>query len=455
MGTTSRELAGLFDDATGGLVGYIDGAGQEQSLLTAAQMAALSAYLSFSGQIPTQLFGAQFTSGVSYSNLSAATFGGSGGSGALDSAFGAYGNKPAILTVNAGNTGNYATLTDATVASSSFMDDGEQMYAVLEIGSGMNDGNAVSFIFSPDAGATKTATVSVKLDTRKTLHFLRFYCGTNDFAFSGGMTFSDTVNWMQIKVDSAGGTNGGTLKVHGVWRGQRMRSQVVIGFDDGFLSQYRHAINYMTRRGLLGYVAASVDYVGGNYMSAAQMNEIYRCGWDITVHGSKNHNDGTLTTRDLLKAEIKRNLDYTLGNGWSRGSNCYVYPGGIINSALDSRGVLAELGFSLARAVTYGGGGTNDQTCPTPFGLDDKLCLHARELSGSFSASSDLSLLDRAIDNGSSVWYYGHEIVRASPGANQMTWSEFTTFIDGVADRRRDGKCAVVTPTQFSSTFGI
>jgi hypothetical protein len=90
---------------------------------------------------------------------------------------------------------------------------------------------------------------------------------------------------------------------------------------------------------------------------------------------------------------------------------------------------------------------------PTAWGLDDPYVIPARDLSGSYSAASDLSLLDRAIDNGSSVWYYGHKFVRTGPGADEMTFAEFKTFIDGVADRQRDGKCDVIAPSSFAKLF--
>lgn len=177
----------------------------------------------------------------------------------------------------------------------------------------------------------------------------------------------------------------------------------------------------MAQRGLVGYLTVSVDYVGSNYMSVAQMQEMYDAGLDIVVHGLKNHNDASLTTQQLLSNEIVKNRDFVLGNGWGRGAKVYVYPGGIINSTRGSKEILANLGFEAARIVTAGASPAH-QVMTSPWGIDDPFALPARTLSGAYSATSDLSLADRAIDNGASVIYYGHEIVRTTPTTDQMTY---------------------------------
>ncbi len=390
--------------------------------------------------------------GVAFSTLEAATFTGTNGSGEFDEEAGPFGNIPAILTVNAGSTGNSASVIDETI-SGEFLDDGGQFIIVCERVSGMNTGNRIQIIFSSNGKASKTATVTYDMNlAHGDLIFFRVYPGSNDFTFAGSESFANTMNYMEIRVDSTGGTAGGVLKVHGVWRYQRQRTAVCIGVDDGLVSQYRTAFQYMTQRGLTGYMAVSEDYVDGNYMSIEQMQEMYDAGWDLVVHGSKNHNDASLTTPALLTAEIRRNRDFLLENGWTRGANCYVYPGGVINSTLGSKAILTSLGFRAARLVTTGTSPSH-QVMTSRWGIDDPLAMPARDLSGAYSAASDLSLVDRAIDNGSSAIFYGHAFVRASPGADQMTYAEFKTFIDGVADRARDGKVDVLGMAQFADRY--
>ena len=182
-------------------------------------------------------------------------------------------------------------------------------------------------------------------------------------------------------------------------------------------------------------------------MSIAQMQEMYDAGWDMVVHGLKNHNDASLTTSELLRAEIANNQNFVLENGWVRGAYEYIYPGGIVNHTLGSKTQLATLGFRSARLVASG------QVFTTKWGIGDPYALNGRDLSGAYSAASDLNLLDRAIGNQSSVFFYCHKIVRTAPASNEMTLSEFMTFIDGVSDRIRDGKVDCLTQAQFSEKY--
>lgn len=258
-------------------------------------------------------------------DLTSATYSGSGGSGANDSGPSSYGLTPAVLTLNAGSTGNTARAawSAGTEWAHSFNDDGGVMTIVAEIVSGFDTNNTLKLIFSSDAAATKTATATLTINkSRGNLLFWNIVAdGASDFAFGGSETFNNTMNYLAVEATSAGGTTGGVIKIHGIWKYQRRaRASCSFVFDDGLISQYKHAFQYLARKGLVADMAVSVDYVGGSYMSVAQMDEMYKAGWDLTVHGGKNHNDGTLTTSALLLAEIRRNQDFVLANGWARGA---------------------------------------------------------------------------------------------------------------------------------------
>lgn len=69
------------------------------------------------------------------------------------------------------------------------------------------------------------------------------------------------------------------------------------------------------------------------------------------------------------------------------------------------------------------------------------------------TAASDLLLLDRIIGNNSHVTFYGHKLVRAAPAVNEMTFAEFKTLIDGISDRVRDGKVAIITQAKLADLY--
>lgn len=461
MGIIERNIGNLHDQDTGVLVGYRNPVtGKQEDLNAPALQALVSAPWIRAAQGARQINGrnhrnllaaldlAHVASGWSYTDLSGGTFTASGGSGAYAAQASAYGNVPALLTVNAGSTSNTSRVAWTSGFDGDFMDRGAVFSMVVEVLSGMNSNNTVRLIFSSDGGATKTmtGTLTINMD-RGPLHFVNLYPSTDDFVGAGSESFTNTMNYMAVEVTSAGGTAGGQIAVHGIWRGQRRIPTVTIQFDDGWLSQYRSAFQYMAARGLVGNIGVARNYVNGNYMSVAQLHEMYGAGWDMVVHGELNHNNAAFTTPDLLRANIANNQAFLLEHGWTRGAYEYIYPGGLINWSLDSKAQLRALGFRTARLVTTG------YISPTVWGLDDPLALAGRDLSGAYTAASDLLLLDRAIGNSSSVIFYGHKLVRAAPIANEMTFAEFKTLIDGISDRVRDGKVAVITQAQLADLY--
>lgn len=43
--------------------------------------------------------------------------------------------------------------------------------------------------------------------------------------------------------------------------------------------------------------------------------------------------------------------------------------------------------------------------------------------------------------------------MRAAPAANEMTFAEFKTLIDGISDRVRDGKVAIITQAKLADLY--
>jgi peptidoglycan/xylan/chitin deacetylase (PgdA/CDA1 family) len=133
-----------------------------------------------------------------------------------------------------------------------------------------------------------------------------------------------------------------------------VRPTISLGFDDGLLSQYTEAYPLMSNAGLVGNLWVSPDYVDQpGYMTRAQVTELHKAGWMIGVHGNVSHTSGGITSRDILLAEVRRNLDYVAANWPGEGQRHYVYIGGAVNASW-SLSVLQELGFVTARLVTRG-----------------------------------------------------------------------------------------------------
>lgn len=428
--TTTAIPRVVFDDSTGGIVVSVSGAA-----------------MPLKQDLPLRCgIKGPIASGSVFADLTTATFGGVGGGyGALSGSTNAYGLHPVDLVVAPGSTSNTAT---ATVGGSwSFIDDGGAFLIIAEIISGFTTNDTLKFALSSDAFATKSETMTYTHHAYRSGENMIYFMGYPDsitFIGAGGESFSSTFNSLQITATSAGGTVGGTMRIHGIWKWHRMRPTVTIQFDDGWLSQYTSAFQYMAGQGLVGDIGVIKSRVGtGGYVTESQLREMYDAGWGMVVHGDKNHNDASFTTRQQIIDDIVLNRDYVLEKFGDRGAHHYIYPGGIVNASLDSKGALAAAGMRSGRLVVSQINGR------TAAGIDAPLSMYGRDLSGSFSAASDLSLLDRAIAAGGSVIFYGHRLVRASPSASEMLFSEFQTLIDGISDRVRAGKVDVVTQSHL------
>lgn len=386
-------------------------------------------------------------SGVQFADLTTSVFGGvGGGTGSVGSVVSSYGLVPIDLVVAAGSAANTAT---ATVSGSwSFTDNGGPWLLVAEIVSGFTTNDTLRFALSSDGFASKSMTATYTHHANRSgegLIYFRMYPDTNTFVGAGSESFSATFNTIQITATSAGGTVGGTMRIHGIWKGHRMRPTVTIQFDDGWITQYTSAYQYMASRGLIGDIGVIGSRVGTDgYVTLAQLKEMYAAGWGMVVHGDKNHNDASFTTKQSITDDVIVNRDYILTNLGDRGAYHYIYPGGIVNATLDSKSAIRAAGMRSGRLVVTQMNGR------TSLGFDAPYSLYARELSNNYTPASDLGLLDRAIAAGGSVIFYGHKLVMTgATGGIEMNYSDFVTLIDGISDRVRDGKLEVVTQSQL------
>lgn len=425
----------LGSDSDGNISSLVDGTGNPFSLDATSRV--------FSGP-------RRAAKGFSFHNLAAASFAVSGGSGGYESSPSFYaGIVPLTLTTDAGNTGNFATASWSTGAfTTDFLDDGGAFTLLVEVVSGISTNDKVTLIFSSNGATTRTMSCALTFNkNRGPFHFINMYPSTSDFIAVGGESFGNVMNYMAIKLDSGGGTAGGTIRVHGLFKYQKRTPTVTLQMDDGWLSEYTSTFQYMERHGLVGDIAVARGYVNGAFMSVGQINEMYSSGWDMVTHGDLNHSDGSLTTNAHLVAEIRRHKSFLDENGWTRASDHYIYPGGIINFSKDSKAALRTVGMKTGRTTITG------YVFPTNHGVDDWYALNARVMSGTYTAASDLAMVDRAIESNSSVIFYGHKITKVPADGNEMAWSEFKTLVDGIAERVNTHKVRCVTQRQLYNAY--
>ena len=121
------------------------------------------------------------------------------------------------------------------------------------------------------------------------------------FSKAGGFISTDVVTALRITLTSTAG--GGSVVLDSLHYARKTTPQIVISFDDGWISQYTEAFPYLQSRGIPGTIYTIDQYVGDpSYISLAQAQEMYAAGWDIANHGNlawgmnRNHADGSETS---------------------------------------------------------------------------------------------------------------------------------------------------------------
>lgn len=103
----------------------------------------------------------------------------------------------------------------------------------------------------------------------------------------GGGTFpaEGTIQTVRLRVLNSYKNQGGVVRFRLLKVNAMARPKLILGFDDGYLSQHTEAFRYMSKYGLLGTVGMVKNFVGtANYMSLAQLKDLYNAGWDIVGH---------------------------------------------------------------------------------------------------------------------------------------------------------------------------
>jgi hypothetical protein len=111
----------------------------------------------------------------------------------------------------------------------------------------------------------------------------------DEFTASGGESIANPMTHLRVRMDSAAGSGAITFSRLYYIPAGKDRPRVVLSFDDGWDSQYDIAFPYLTSKGMVATAYVVEDYIGqANFMSLAEVQELYTAGWDIANH-TKDH----------------------------------------------------------------------------------------------------------------------------------------------------------------------
>lgn len=265
----------------------------------------------------------------------------------------------------------------------------------------------------------------------------------------GGQVITDTFNSLQIVFNGLSGVNS---KVLGLWTNKKATGKIMLGFDDGILSQYTEGFSYMQSKGIRGTIALPHGLIGlNNYCSQAQLDEMYAAGWDFVGH-STTHADLTAATAQNLLIEVRKNKQY-IDARYPRGADCMVYPENKYNAAVSAACRRAGWRYMRAAARRY--------MSVDAFGLDNYDAIGSQSLS-TMTVQQIKDCILSAANTGQVLWLYGHELLSANnpngtggaPPSNPVTaWyrDDFRAVVDYIADLKQQGLVEDVTWSEIQA----
>lgn len=353
----------------------------------------------------------------------------SGGSW-TDSSVGRFSTPTKKITIPTQNTGGTIQITKTSAGKLGRMTSQDSIVVLLYF-EAVNADDTVIVTVSADSmanGASATRAVSAN----KAPGY--WYEVIDSADLSGTTTFPCTLDSIRVRVVRAN-TAGSTTIVHviGVIKSQRHKPTVIIDFDDGFLSQYTHAVQVANTYGLIGSISVIERTVGKtagqidsyDYCTLKQLQDIQAAGWGMLTHGYYAHNSSPLNSYATILADMTTNRDYVLTNLPGPGALHYVLPAGQQHTSTDQ--VLSELGFLTCRATAAG------QQTELPAGVDNLNRLFSIGISASTGLAGLKARFDTARKAGTTIRFCGHRVVSSvTDSANEILdtdWEELCAYI--------------------------
>lgn len=181
--------------------------------------------------------------------------------------------------------------TPRTAGSSAWMTQGGLRIGIAEAGTfsfwvDIADAHrieSITFYASADETFTKYFATSVDVTGELAPGPQMIAISVREMQAHGGMTLHDTVTAVQLRISTRIGS--GEVTFDHLYYERRATPQIVISFDDNWLTQYTEAFPYMAQRGVPGTIYAIQETVNlSRYMSLQDLKTVYAAGWDIANH---------------------------------------------------------------------------------------------------------------------------------------------------------------------------
>jgi hypothetical protein len=212
-------------------------------------------------------------------------------------------------------------------------------------------------------------------------------------------------------------------------------SKTCLIFDDARDTVHSVAFPLMQNRGLVGVLPIISSFVGTpGYMTIAQIEELFRAGWDIVNHTRSHLPAATMAgfTQAQCLAEIVECDQFIQANGWNRNnSNKYfVAPFGAMQrmDAVNYRAAIQEAGVVASFGTTnrcIGGQLISPYFIP-------RLDFNTLNAGTGYAIATMVDQYTQAVMNGCSPMVMLHQFVNVPTDSTMLAALELETFLDRV-----------------------
>ena len=309
------------------------------------------------------------------------------------------------------------------------------------------DMNTLSFwLYVPDKSKLAVGSIDVLLSSNE----------FNSFFMSTKTTYDLNNGWNYLKLDKSDFTSVNSadwktpmttilinvfskigekvnITLDEMRKNEKTEPKVVVMMDDGYASVYDKMYSYYKSKNIPVTIGVVKNLVGAdNYMAESQLKELYTSGWDMANH-TTTHSVLTGLSDSEITNEITSCTKYLNSLGFTRSSNCFIYPSGAGADDLHIRSVVKNSGIIKAR-------GANAGVQYTP--LDEPLSLkNTLELKNSTTLDDVKAAIDKAITTGGTAIILGHRVSDTPTD----TYEVRTDIVKGMADYITEKNIKAVT----------
>lgn len=323
----------------------------------------------------------------------------------------------------------------------------------------------------------KTMTVSGgSVSTHRTgLRQLLWYSNTISAAWANTSSLdldTDLFTHVRIRANPASGQTA-DFTLYGFSVNPAGRSRIAVMSDDGYSGWFKYAVPILAKRGIPSSIGVIPHLVGSSstYADLKMLKQFVNAGNECIAHGPATGSTlySTYTTDTQRMSDINTSREWLINQQLidDQQAKCYVFPGGVFQTANGDAGLLDAMyasGFTLGRTTTRHMGFSGDELLVNPANskyaaLTLPIIGYIRPTTNEAADTTELSNLTSSITtcaaNGLDGIIMLHDVIAAqetwaSTASTDVTVDKLVTIADALVTARSDYGAEIVLFSSFA-----